>query len=119
MTKLSDIKNTKRNTLMLNGKEYQVILNMNVLCELEEKFGSIEDSFNEVSTGKFSTIRTFLHIALKANEGLENSTEQDIGRLIDYSDLENVLEVITNAMNNTLPEAEDTEVNTEDSQEGK
>lgn len=119
MTKLSDIKNTPKNTVILKGKEYEVGLNMNALCELEETFGSTEDAFKVVSAGNMKDIRTFLCIALKSNEGLEDSTEKDIGRLIEYSDVENILTAITNSINNTLPEADDTEVNSEDTEEGK
>lgn len=119
MAKLSDIKNNKKNTVILGGKECEVSLNMNKLCDLEEKFGSIEKAFDEVQKYKMTAIRTFLHIAIKGNEFLKDSTEEEIGELIEIGDIENIMTAITYAINGTLPEADDTEVNIEDAQGGK
>ena len=60
MSNVSAVKNTKRTVDLGDGVEREVILSLNAMADLEEKYGSIEAAFAKVQEGSVAAIRYLL-----------------------------------------------------------
>ena len=93
-------------TVELQGQTFKVKFDLNTLCEMQDKFGSIEKAFDGLEGGDFKKIRSLLHVAL-ANGENEDITEKEVGALIDFNNLQDVTDALTNAFDNAMPVNED------------
>lgn len=110
----------------LNGREYHLLFSLNVIDEMQDKFGSF-DKLNEVLSGKESikNLRWLLTMLLNegAGEGEEPLTEKQVGHMIHTGNFDEVRTAIFRAfaMGNSgmaePPAVEDEE--DEDGEEGK
>lgn len=75
---------------------------------LEEKFGTLEKAMEALSEGKLATMKTLLWAGLQEDlaDG-EELTEKQLGKMLDFSRLNEVVSAITEAINNALPEVKE------------
>ena len=109
-----------------NGREYHLLFSLNVIDEMQDKFGSF-DKLNEVLSGKDSikNIRWLLTLLINegAGEGEEPLTEKQVGHMIhtgNFGDVKNAIFrafAIGNSGTAEPPAVEDEEG--EDGEEGK
>lgn len=119
----SELKATGKK-LTLGGKEYEIVLDMNALCEMEEKYGSIDKAFASLGkmvdgagkgkvAGGMKDIRFLLYVMMKHSD--PNITETEAGQLMTIDQMQNIMDSLGSAMSNSLPEA--SEKNAESPQE--
>ena len=94
MSNVSAVKNTKRTVDLGDGVEREVILSLNAMADLEEKYGSIEAAFAKVQEGSVAAIRYLLWCIL-VPDGDEDLTEKEVGKLIR---IDNLSEIMGNRM---------------------
>jgi hypothetical protein len=98
----SDIKQTGVTVAL--DKERKLIFDLNSLCSLEEKYGSVDIAMGEMQTGKLSAIRYFLFLAL-SNED-DSLTEKQTGKLVTILNLSDIMNKLVEAINVSLPEVD-------------
>ena len=85
-------------------KERHLVYDMNAFCELEERFGTIQQAMEELQKGSLKAIRTALWAGLvHEDEGL---TEKQVGSMIGVVDLKDVAKAMAEAIQAALPEAD-------------
>lgn len=102
--KASELKN-KGIKFTLKGKEYDLKLNMNTFCELEEVYGDINKAFDDLQNMKIKAIRALIYSAIKVED--ETATLKGIGELLEVNDLERIGTAINEALSTAMPEAEE------------
>lgn len=98
--------NEPKKVELADGKEYEIKFDLNSLCSLQEKFG--DDALTALSNidgSDFKLIRTILFCVL----GHEDLTEKEVGSLIDMTNISSVVEALSQAMENSMPESEETQ----------
>ncbi|KOA76595.1 hypothetical protein ADU78_05785 [Clostridium botulinum] len=103
---------TTGSTVILD-KERKVVYDLNALCSLEEKYGSLDKAIEKVSPKEglpgMKDIRYMFYLGLKNDD--ETLTEEKVGSLITLNNIYDIIEVIGNAMTGSLPEAKGEEKN--------
>jgi hypothetical protein len=99
--KASELKN-KGIKFALENKEYELKLNMNTFCELEEVYGDINKAFDDLQNMKIKAIRALIYSAIKTQE--ENITLKEVGEMISLDDLEMLGTTINKALDSAMPE---------------
>ncbi|MGF9978674.1 hypothetical protein [Viridibacillus arvi] len=98
--------NEPKKVELADGKEYEIKFDLNSLCSLQEKFG--DDALTALSNidgSDFKLIRTILFCVLEH----EDLTEKEVGSLIDMTNISSVVEALSQAMENSMPESEETQ----------
>ncbi|NEZ47927.1 hypothetical protein FDF74_12120 [Clostridium niameyense] len=102
---MNDIKQTGI-TVKLD-KERHIIFDLNALCELEEKYNSIDKALERLTPKegipKMKDIRYIFYLGLKSDD--KELTEEKVGSLINLSNINIVTDVIGSAMMGSLPES--------------
>lgn len=90
-------------TITLNdGVEREIKFTLNAMAELEDRYGSVENAFKALESNSIKAARCILWAGLlHSDEGL---TEQQVGNLIDLDILNEVMESMTEAMGNDMPD---------------
>ena len=90
-------------TITLNdGVEREIKFTLNAMAELEDRYGSVENAFKALESNSIKAARCILWAGLlHTDEGL---TEQQVGNLIDLDILNEVMESMTEAMGNDMPD---------------
>lgn len=102
--KASELKN-KGIKFKLGNKEYELKLNMNTFCELEEVYGDLNAAFEDLQNMKIKAVRALIYSAVKVED--DTVTLKVIGEQLGLSDLESLGTAINEALNISMPEAED------------
>lgn len=102
--KASELKN-KGIKFTLGDKEYELKLNMNTFCELEEVYGDINKAFDDLQNMKMKAIRALIYAAIKVDD--DKATLKGIGELLELSELERIGTSINEALSNSMPKAEE------------
>jgi len=99
----------KKITVTIGGAVFNLKYDMNAFIEIEEVHGSIKMAFKDLEDGKLKTIRTVLWAGLlHENESL---TLKQVGAMIDFKDVANIIEKIQEAMEDSLPDPDSDEKN--------
>lgn len=86
-------------------KERHLVFDLNAMCELEEKFESIDNAFSKLAKNiKMKDLRYVLWLALRYED--EEITEKEAGRLITMSDMDMLLTKLGDALIGSLPESD-------------
>jgi hypothetical protein len=133
---MSNAKNikVKEDTVNINGKDYVIRFTMNSFVILEEEFGSIDEALDAMKgipvfdkegnpvmetikdpeTGEekkeqktrmsIKTIRKFLWSGLVS--GQPEITEDEVGNIIDLSNMNEIVKKLTETLTTSLPEVE-------------
>lgn len=106
MAKGKDLK--KQGVTIELDKERELVIDLNALCELEERFETIEKAMEVISTSpKMQDIRFFLWLAL--SHGDEELTEKDVGKLITMQNIWGIVDKLGLAMSESMPEVDEEE----------
>lgn len=111
----ADLKN-KGVLITLGGKEYDLEFDMNALCDMQDRYGTLDKAFDKVSNNlNMKDLRFILWKALQHSE--PKITEQETGRLITLQDIDAVTSALNAAMGAALPEPDGDEKNVKKPQE--
>ncbi|WP_069648989.1 tail assembly chaperone [Caloranaerobacter ferrireducens] len=102
--KASELKN-KGIKFTLGNKEYELKLNMNTFCELEEIYGDINKAFDDLQNMKIKAIRALIYAAIKAQE--EDITLKEVGERLGLKDLERLSAAINKVLDSSMPEQDE------------
>ena len=103
--KAAELKN-KGIKFKLGDKEYELKLDMNTFCELEEVYGDLNKAFDDLQSMKLKAVRALIYAAVKVEN--EEMTLKTVGEQLGLSDLERLGTAINEALSKAMPEAEDT-----------
>lgn len=103
--KASDLKN-KGIKFNLGQKKFELKLNMNTFCELEEIYGDLNTAFEDLQKMKIKAIRALIFAAVKVDD--ETITLKAVGEQLELDDLEKLGTAINEALTKSMPEVEDT-----------
>ena len=103
--KANELKN-KGIQFKLGDKEYEIKLNMNTFCELEEVYGDLNTAFDDLQKMKLKAVRALIYAAIKVEN--EAITIKAVGEQLGLSDLERLGTAINEALSKAMPEAEET-----------
>lgn len=101
--KAAELKN-KGIKFILGKKEFELKLNMNTFCELEEVYGDLNAAFEDLQKMKLKAIRALIFAAVKVED--ETVTLKAVGEQLELDDLEKLGTAINEALNKSMPEAE-------------
>jgi len=102
--KAAELKN-KGIKFKLGNKEYELKLNMNTFCELEEVYGDINKAFDDLQSMKLKAVRALIYAAVKVED--EETTLKTVGEQLGLNDLERLGTAINEALGKAMPEAEE------------
>ena len=103
MSNVSAVKNTKRTVDLGDGVEREVILSLNAMADLEEKYGSIEAAFAKVQEGSVAAIRYLLWCII-VPDGDEDLTEKEVGKLIRIDNLSEIMGNLMDVLEEQMPD---------------
>ena len=103
MSNLNDAKAKTTSITLRDGVERELLYTLNALAEMEDKYGSVEEAFKALDKGSIKAVRFVIWAGLLHNEA-EHLTEQQVGNLIDMQCLNDMMETVTGALNDSLPE---------------
>ncbi|AHM55843.1 hypothetical protein EAL2_c05410 [Peptoclostridium acidaminophilum DSM 3953] len=89
----------------LGDKEYELKLNMNTFCELEEVYGDLNTAFDDLQNMKLKAVRALIYAAVKAED--ESVSLKAIGEQLGLNDLERLGTAINEALTKAMPEVEE------------
>lgn len=113
----NDLKQSQGKKIALNGKEYDITLDFNGICELEDKYGSLEKALNTFSAtfegmdgkgkikgGSMKDIRFLLYVMLKHTD--PHMTEYEAGHMLTITNMQEIVDSLGEAMTNSMPQSE-------------
>lgn len=98
-------------TITLGGKKYTIAMDMNAICDLEEKYGSFEKAekvldeiaaFDFSKPGVISDLRFILCVMLRHTD--DSMTERKAGKLITQDNMQEIMDSLGKAMYGTPTE---------------
>lgn len=93
-----------------------LVYDLNAYAELEEVYGSVNAAIESLQTGSIKAIRALLWAGLIHEEmddkGEFTLTQAQVGKLLGLGEIEKISEAIATAIYNTMPEVDETQVNT-------
>lgn len=104
--KAKELKN-KGIKFTLGEKDYELKLNMNTFCELEEIYGNLDAAFEDLQKMKLKSVRALIYAAVKIED--EEITLKQVGELLGLNDLERLGTAINEALSTAMPEADEEE----------
>ena len=102
--KAKELKN-KGIKFKLGDKEYELKLDMNVFCNLEEVYDDLDKAFEDLQNKKIKAIRALIYSAVKVED--EDVTLKQVGSMLTLDDMERLGEAITKALDISMPEVTD------------
>lgn len=99
-----ELKGTNGAKIELGGKEYEIALDFNAICDMEEKYGSFQKAAqvldgigsNFDKPGAMKEIRFILCVMLRHTD--EKMTEREAGRLMTLTDMQKIMNSLGEAM---------------------
>ena len=88
-------------------KKRHIKFDLNAFVELEEAYGSVDDAFDAIQSGKIKPIRKALFIGLMHED--EELTESAVGKMFSLAELPMIGEKIGEALKIAMPEVEEDE----------
>lgn len=103
MSNLRDVKPRVKTITLNDGVEREVKFTLNAMAEMEDRYGSVDAAFAELDKGSVKAVRFVLWAGLLHNES-ESLTEQQVGNLIDLGSMKAIMESMSEAITEGLPE---------------
>ena len=102
----ADLKQAGGKSITLGGKDYEIALDMNAICDLEERYGDFEKAMGAIvkkdNDGKehvsMKDMRFVLCTMLRHTD--EGMTERRAGQLITTDNMQEVMDALGQAMGN-------------------
>jgi K+/H+ antiporter YhaU regulatory subunit KhtT len=101
MSNLHEVKPRVSKITLNDGVERELVFTLNAMAELEERYGEVQKAFDALDAGSFKAIRCVLWAGLLHSD--ENLTEMQVGKLIDMTTIQTVIDSMTSAMSENLP----------------
>jgi hypothetical protein len=101
--------------ISLGGKEYSLVMDFNAICDIEEKYGSLEKGMDEIGKGKMKDVRFLLAAMLKHDD--DEMNERKAGKLITTENMQEIFDALGKAMSGSMPQPNGTEKKAESPQE--
>lgn len=105
----SDLKAAAPAKLTIGGKEYEITMDFNVLCEMEERYGSMDKAGEALSSGRMKDVRFILYAILSQSD--ESLTEKQVGHMLTMQNMQEVMNALGKAMKASVPESNGDEKN--------
>jgi len=102
--KAKELKN-KGIKFKLGNKEYELKLDMNTFCILEEVYDELDKAFEDLQNKKIRAIRALIYSAVKVEN--EDVTLKEVGSMLTLDDMERLGEAINKALDISMPEITD------------
>lgn len=93
------------NTIVLDGNEYEICLDLNAFAELEEIYGDPTKALDGLEKGSFKAIRDVLYAMLKTQN--PKLTLLQVGRMINMKNIVEITNKINASVTGALPEADE------------
>lgn len=103
---LADVR--EKSTPIKLDKPRHIMFDLNAFGDLEEEFGDITKAFEALQGGSVNTIKKLLWMGLKHED--EFLTERQVGSLITFNRLTEIMELVGVAMGEGLPKNEESPV---------
>lgn len=103
--------NKKLESFTLNGKEYKLNIDFNVLSELEDVYGDIQTAFNDLQKMRIKAIKALVYSIVKVED--ENVTLKEVGSMMGAEFFEEIINKIGKSMSTDLIEKKE-DSNSED-----
>lgn len=101
MSSLGDVKAKTTKITLSDGVSREIKFTLNAMAELEDRYGSVDAAFKALEANSMKAVRCVLWAALLHTE--EGLTEQQVGNLIDIQCMEQIMDSMSEAMQNDLP----------------
>lgn len=103
MSNVRDAKPRVKTITLKDGVERELCFTLNAMAELEDRYGSVDAAFAKLDEGSIKAARFilwagFLHLE---EDGL---TEMRVGNLIDLDLMQNIMETMSAAMGEDMPQ---------------
>ena len=95
----------KAGTKIMLDRERIISFDFNALVEIEERYGSLEKGLSRLENPKMKDIRYLLYLTLKGDD--ETLTEEKTGKLITLKNMGEVVEALSQSLEESLPEVDD------------
>jgi hypothetical protein len=102
MSNIKDAKPRVKTITLNDGVEREVRFTLNAMAELEERYGSVDAAFKALDDGSIKAARFVLWAGLM--EAQPDLTEQQVGSLIDIQLMKELMNDITGALGEDMPE---------------
>lgn len=86
----------------LGGKSYCLTMDMNALCDIEDRYGDIKNLPDVISAGKMKDLRFILAAMLRHTD--DSITESTAGKLITVQNVQELTDKMGKAMEGSMPE---------------
>lgn len=97
--------NYSKNTVVLDGREYDIVLDLNAFAELEDIYGDPTAALDGLEKGSFKAIRAILYAILKSQN--EKLTITQVGKMINMNNIVEITNKINATAEKSLPEADE------------
>lgn len=103
MSNVRDAKPRVKTITLNDGVEREVRFTLNAMAELEERYGSVDAAFKALDAGSIKAARCVLWAGLM--DAQPDLTEQQVGSLIDIQLMHELMEDISSALAEDMPDA--------------
>ena len=101
--------NKKEQIVKVDGREYVISFNFGVMGELEDIYGDINTALAELQLGKIRAIQNLMYAIMLQEEGNENLTVRQVGKMLDQNFIDEIVGKVSKAMQNDFDAAEENE----------
>lgn len=106
MSNVKDVKAKGKPITLCDGVERELKFTLNALAEMEDRYGSVDEAFKKLDSGSIKAVRFVLWAGLMHTD--ENLTERQVGDLIDTECMSRIMEQLSEAFEDSMPEKGDT-----------
>jgi len=96
--------NKKEQVVKVAGRDYTVSFNFGVMGELEEIYGDVNTALAELQKAKIKAITNLMYAIMKQEDGNENLTIRQVGKLLDQNFMSEITSKMGKAMQNDFGE---------------
>ncbi len=100
--------NKKEQVVKVGGRDYTVSFNFGVMGELEEIYGDVNTALAELQKAKIKAITNLMYAIMKQEDGNENLTIRQVGKMLDQNFMSEITCKMGKAMKNDFGESEET-----------
>jgi len=104
MSNIKDVKPRVKTITLNDGVEREVRFTLNAMAELEERYGSVDAAFKAMDEGSIKAVRFVLWAGLM--EASPELTEMQVGSLIDMQLINEIMESISGALGEDMPDTD-------------
>lgn len=99
------------NKVIVQGREYEINMNLGVLAELEDIYGDVDKAMKSLQSKKIRPYIDFMYAIMIQEDGNEKLTRKEVGKMLDTDFISNLIGKTEVAMKNSFGEAEEKEDN--------